>query len=194
VTEKPRLSLAKTVTYREEDREKAYLAFGKAMAAWAKVEVGFYVWFEHISDIDLRQAKPIYYSATSFKSRMDLVRGAIEGHAPTSDEQIFIDQAMKLAIPYNSFRNKLAHGEFTLDGLIIEGKHVDRKQARAKAISLVELSKFTVRFNEFADLLFRARELALGFEDHDDDQASLGRYAARMSEMFKEVNREKSGR
>jgi hypothetical protein len=29
------------------------------MAAWARIEVGFYTWFEHITAFDMRQAKPI---------------------------------------------------------------------------------------------------------------------------------------
>ena len=39
--------------------DRTLLAFGRAMAAWARIEVGFYAWFEHITLFDARQAKPI---------------------------------------------------------------------------------------------------------------------------------------
>jgi hypothetical protein len=174
------------------ERDQAYLAFGKAMAAWAMVEVGFYIWFEHIADLNTPQAKPIYYAATAFKARLDLIRGAIDGNELPAAERTFIDEAMKLANPYSAFRNKLAHGEFTIDGLIIEGKHADRRRALAEAISPVELKTFTERFNAFADLLYRGRDLALGFEDHDDGELTLEGCTARIVDMRRELNDEKS--
>jgi hypothetical protein len=105
------------------------------MAAWARIEVGFYTWFEPITPFDMRQAKPIYYSATSFKSRLDLLRAALDGIQLDRKEETFIRAAMAVVIGYNSFRNKLAHGEFTFDGLLIEGKHVDRRRARRSHLS-----------------------------------------------------------
>jgi hypothetical protein len=47
--------------------DRTLLAFGRAMAAWARIEVGFYASFEHITAFDMRQAKPIYYSARCAK-------------------------------------------------------------------------------------------------------------------------------
>jgi len=78
--------------------------------AWARIEVGFYAWFEHITAFDMRQAKPIYYSATNFKSRLDLLRAAMDGVRLERAEEMFIKAAMDVVIRYNSFRNKLAHG------------------------------------------------------------------------------------
>ncbi|MFT4279494.1 MAG: hypothetical protein QM576_24365 [Rhodopseudomonas sp.] len=152
--------------------DRTLLAFGKAMAAWARIEVGFYCWFEHIGGFDLRQAKPIYYSATNFKSRMDLIRAAMAGVTLEEDEETFIRRAMKLAETYNSFRNKLAHGEFTFDGLLVEGKHVDPRAARAAAISIDELFAFANSANDFSLILYRARDLAWGPSEEDDTAPS----------------------
>ncbi len=58
----------------------------------------------------MRQAKPIYYSATNFKSRLDLLRAAMDGVRLERAEEMFIKAAMDVVIRYNSFRNKLAHG------------------------------------------------------------------------------------
>jgi hypothetical protein len=124
------------------------------MAAWARIEVGFYTWFEPITPFDMRQAKPIYYSATSFKSRLDLLRAALDGIQLDRNEETFIRAAMAVVIGYNSFRNKLAHGEFTFDGLLIEGKHVDRRRARAEAISAEQLQRFGAH-RSYIDALYR---------------------------------------
>ncbi|WP_426409858.1 hypothetical protein [Bradyrhizobium ganzhouense] len=182
------LTVEQLLDLRMGDTNKAFLAFGKAMAAWARIEVGFYIWFEHITAFDLRQAKPIYYSATSFSARLSLIRAAITGVQLEADEMAFIDEAMKLANPYSSFRNKLAHGEFTLDGLVIEGKHVDRKLARAEAISADKLKKYTHRFNDFAELLLQARDLALGFNDEDHEPGlTLSHCTQRVAALRKEL-------
>ncbi|WJR74929.1 hypothetical protein [Bradyrhizobium sp. NP1] len=153
--------------------DRTLLAFGRAMAAWARIEVGFYAWFEHITVFDMRQAKPIYYSATNFKSRLDLLRAALDGVRTDHDEEAFIKAAMDVVIKYNSFRNKLAHGEFTFDGLLIEGKHVDRQRARAEAISVDQLQRFANLATEFAAVLYRAHDLAFGPLDDDDELSSL---------------------
>jgi len=165
------------------DTDRTLLAFGKAMAAWARIEIGFYTWFEHIGAFDLRQAKPIYYSATNFKSRMDLIRAAMEGVTLEHDEDEFIRAAMKVAVSYNSFRNKLAHGEFTFDGLLVEGKHVDRRKARAEAISAAELQAFANLANEFSTILYAARDVALGFTEEDQEITSLAQCTERVKAL-----------
>ncbi|MBR0768477.1 hypothetical protein JQ590_09540 [Bradyrhizobium diazoefficiens] len=169
-------------------QDQAFLAFGKAMAAWARIEMGFYGWFEHVTGLDLRQAKPIYYSATSFKSRLDLIRAAMDGVIVDETEVIFLQEAFKLAQRCNSFRNKLAHGEFTIDGLVIQGKHVDRTIARAEAISLDHLAAYTVAFNEFSGLLFQARDVAENFfDDEPDDLVTLEDLAQRLVNLRREM-------
>lgn len=99
------------------------------MAAWAKLEKGFYAWFEHITLLDMRQAQPLYFAPTSFKARTNLIRAALKSNQLESDEQKFIEKALGRADQYNSFRNKLAHGEFTIEGLLIESKELDYKAA-----------------------------------------------------------------
>src|SRR5258708_31729701 len=149
------------------ERDNAFLSFGKAMAAWPLLESALYVWFEHATLLDMKQAKPIYYSATNFKSRLDLLRAAIRSNAMELDELEFIKSAIKLAIDYNSFRNKLAHGEFTVEGLIIESKHIDRKLAKESAVKRKDLDVASTNFRALADLMWAARDVALGFNELD---------------------------
>jgi hypothetical protein len=169
------LSTSELLNLKLNDTDKTLLAFGKAMAAWARIEIGFYIWFEHIGAFDTRQARPIYYSATNFKSRMDLIRAAMDGVTLDREEEEFINAAIKVAIGYNSFRNKLAHGEFTFDGLLVEGKHVDRRKARAEAISATQLQAFAKLANEFSTILYTARDVALGVAEDDEEHITLAR-------------------
>jgi hypothetical protein len=139
------------------------------MAAWARIEFSFYVWFEFVADLDLRLAKPLYYSAVGFRARMRLIRSALAAVEMEQDVERFLKAALGLADDYVGFRNKLAHGEFTIDGLIIEGKHASRFQARAEGVSITELRRFTTWFNDFAMLLLDARELAEGLSDEENE-------------------------
>jgi hypothetical protein len=167
------LTLNELLNLPMHNTDRTLLAFGRAMAAWARIEVGFYTWFEHITAFDMRQAKPIYYSATNFKSRLDLLRAAMDGVRLERAEEMFIKAAMDVVIRYNSFRNKLAHGEFTFDGLLIEGKHVDRRRARAEAISAEQLQRFAALATEFSTVLYRAYDLALGVSEDEDELTTL---------------------
>jgi hypothetical protein len=173
--------------------DKTLLAFGKAMAAWARIEIGFYIWFEHIGAFDTRQARPIYYSATNFKSRMDLIRAAMEGVKLDREEEEFINAAIKVAIRYNSFRNKLAHGEFTFDGLLVEGKHVDRRKARAEAISANQLQAFAKLANEFSMILYTARDVALGVAEHDQEYTTLASCTESVKALPRAFNNARDG-
>jgi hypothetical protein len=172
-------------------RNNAFFLFGKAMAAWARLEAGLYAWFEHVENMDMRQAKPLYYAVNSFKGRLDLIRAAIETVHVEEIEQAFIESAMNLAVQYNGFRNKLAHGEFTLDGLIIEGKHADHHKALEAAISHEKLQTYSDRFNVLANLLWQARDLALGFIDDIEPDASVEKCQQQVIELLRQVQAEK---
>ena len=149
--------------------KRTFLAFGRAMAAWARLERGFYSWFERITGLESAQARPLYFSATGFNARVKLIRAALEGVELPSNEEAFIKAAMKLANGYNPFRNKLAHGEFTFDGLIVEGKYADRKRARDEAVSGTLMEKFAKIVDEIAGVLSQANYL-VDFAPEDDDE------------------------
>jgi hypothetical protein len=136
------------------EKDKSFLAFGRAMAAWASLESGLYAWFEHVTLLDTRKATPLYYSATNFKSRLDLLRAAMQSFQIEDDELKFLTAAIKRAVEYNGFRNKLAHGEFTFEGLIIESKHPDRKIARDTAIDRSGLDIAAQNFRALAELMW----------------------------------------
>jgi hypothetical protein len=165
------------------NKDKALLQFGKTMAAWANLEKAFYGWFEHITSLDMRQAQPLYFAPTSFKARIDLLRAAMVAFYLKDDERAFIEKALGLAVHYSGFRNKLAHGEFTFEGVIIESKHADRKAAREKGITQEQLKNAANVFQELTNILWKARDIAIGMEIEDEPEASLETCAQQVDEL-----------
>jgi hypothetical protein len=167
--------------FKAPDTDTSFLLFGRAMAAWANVEKGLYLWFEHATLLDTNVAKPLFYSGTSFQSRLGLLKAAVNSSGLERDARSFIEAAMKRAASYSAFRNRLAHGEFTMDGLIVEGKHHERKVARDEAITQDMLNVAANNFRKLADLLWKARDLELGYED--EPEASLDSYLQELNDL-----------
>jgi hypothetical protein len=165
------------------DKDRALLQFGKTMAAWANLEKAFYGWFEHLTSLDTRQAQPLYFTPTSFKARIDLLRAAMTAFYLKDNEKIFIEKALGLAVHYSGFRNKLAHGEFTFEGVIIESRHADRKAARERGIAQEQLKNAANVFQELTNILWKARDIAIGMEIEDEPDASLETCAQQVDEL-----------
>jgi hypothetical protein len=134
-------------------KDNAYLAYGKALAAWASVERACYAWFEHLTLLGEQQARGIFYSARSFDGRMGMLKAALE-HSGIMEAEItdFAKEAFKKASTFSKFRNTLAHGEFTYEGLLIEGKHPPKK-AKELAIDGEKLRIATQNFQNLANLI-----------------------------------------
>ena len=178
-------------------KDAAFLAFGKAMAAWARIERGFYLWFEHITLLDYQKCNPLYYSVQTFRGRMDLLKAALSCNTIEKDELKFIETAMKVVLPYVSIRNQLAHGEFTLDGLVVDSRVVGREKRLQSVVSLEKLTMFTQEAETLARLMAEARDFALGFESPDEHDASLQKCVKQIQEIFevqKNQNRTRSQR
>jgi hypothetical protein len=145
----------------------------KSDGAWADLEKALYGWFEHVTLLDTRKAQPIYFAPNGFRARADMLRAAIDNFGLEAFEEKFVSKALGLAIHYSAFRNKLAHGEFTIEGLIVESGQPDRRRAREEAITQEQLKSATQRFQASADLLWKARDLGIGMTFDDDPDASL---------------------
>ena len=72
----------------------------------------------------------------------------------------------------------------------MEGKHVDRRKARAEAISETELKAFANMANEFSEILYKARDLALGFPDEDEADLTLEQCTQRVKALPREFQRQ----
>jgi hypothetical protein len=168
------------------EKDNAFLSYGKAMANWASLERAVYEWFQHITLLDAKQAKPIFYSVTNTKTRFALVRAALSANQLDRDERIFVEKALNRAGEYSSFRNKLAHGEFTFEGIIIEGKHHDRAKATETGITREQVDRAASRFRELADLLYDAYDIAL--RGHDNADARISDCLERLNELPKQAD------
>jgi hypothetical protein len=152
--------------------DKTFLAFGKAMAAWALIERALYNWFEHLTLLDANLAKSIYFSAKSTPNRLDMIRAALDTLELDENEQAFIAEAVNVVGKYSSFRNKLAHGEFTFDGEIVETKHTIRK-TKGEAINREELRVASQNFFELTNLLNTALGFVQGYPESEDESLEI---------------------
>jgi hypothetical protein len=89
-----------------------YLNYGKAMSAWADIELGLCGLFVQAIDPlnKLRvNAEGIFYSARSFSGRADMLKAASKSQLLTKNQRCLTRAALKRAQDYNTFRSKLAH-------------------------------------------------------------------------------------
>lgn len=87
-------------------------AYGCTMAQWGGIERALYYWFFYITQLTDDMARAIFYSARSFSARADMLQAAID-HSTKLDggQSDFIKRALKRALGYSGFRNRMAHGE-----------------------------------------------------------------------------------
>lgn len=89
-----------------------HFAYGITLANWAGVERALFYWFYRATEMSETMARAIFYSARSFNGRAEMLEAAIaHNHTLVGDELAFIKSAIKRAWQYNSFRNRIAHGE-----------------------------------------------------------------------------------
>lgn len=144
-------------------------ALGNAMLQWATIEQRLFYWFQRLTGLSDRMARAIFYSARSFKGRAEMLEGAISASDLPAPEIEFIKSGLDKAIKYNSFRNRLVHGEVAYvadnngrwQAVLADGKHPLDKQA----FSVIEaglLSTATANFRQLSKLLMDALYHVLG--------------------------------
>lgn len=135
--------------------ERYYMQYGKAMAAWADVEMALSDWFRRaIQPLQAQDvnADGIFYSARSFAGRADMLKAATDSRLLSGDERQFIRKALKRASVYNTFRAKLAHRVTvekrgfgpTEDGLFL---HEGGDSFGKAAIDVAHLESATLNFD-----------------------------------------------
>jgi hypothetical protein len=168
------------------EKDKIFLSFGKTMALWALLERSLYEWFQHITLLDGKIAKPLYFSAKSTSNRLEILRATLKSTSLDEAERVFIEEAIKLVQNYSSFRNKLAHGEFTFEGQVIESKHHDRKKAIEKSISQEAIEIAGRNFSSLTLIIREAHDLAIGYEP--TEKSSLEICLQQLKELPREAN------
>lgn len=98
----------------EPGKDRFYMQYGKAMAAWADLEDALCYWFRksiqpkgkgHVNV----NADGIFYSARSFNGRVDMLKAATQSRLLTVEQKMLVRKAIKKTSDYNKFRAKLAH-------------------------------------------------------------------------------------
>jgi len=104
-----------------------YAQLGKALDAWATLELVLSWWFGYLTGMHEAMARTIFYSANSYSTKRDMLRGALETaqsswrpsalpnrpYTPLAvappDVTSFLALAFKVAGQYSNARNSVAH-------------------------------------------------------------------------------------
>jgi hypothetical protein len=149
--------------------ERTLLEYGKAMSEWSRIERALFHWFAHVTLLDDEPARRIFYSTTGFRGRADMLSAVVSLNKLEANETELIKVALKRAVQWSAFRNKLAHGEFSLDRQnIVQGK-LSPHIARSQAISFEHLKRAQSNFRQLSEALYAGLELAFGPYDGDQD-------------------------
>jgi hypothetical protein len=99
-----------------EAQRTFYQAFGLTMASWARLESCMFYWFMNAIEKPEDVARAVFFSAKNFTGRRDMFNAAIPHSSFDNDIRAFLKAASKKARQYAEFRNRVAHGEPTIDG------------------------------------------------------------------------------
>jgi hypothetical protein len=149
--------------------DKTLLEFGKVMSEWSKIERCLFYWFAYATLLDDAPARCIFYSANSFRARVDMLEAVVNLNKLEENETAVIKAGIKRAVQWSAFRNKIAHGEFSFDQQnIVQGK-LPPRAAKAKAISFEHLQRARRNFRELSDALYAGLDLTFGPGENADD-------------------------
>ena len=153
-------------------RDRTLLTYGKALGKWAEIEKALYDWFRYATLLDDRPARAIFYSATAFRGRLDMLDALVDLEQLEAADIEFLEAASKKCIQYSGFRNKLAHGAFSFDGTqILQGKH-PYKIARENALALDDLVIAASNFENLADAIQAALFISQGADPPEEEPLS----------------------
>jgi len=95
------------------ERERVYLAVGKAISQWSKLEHAFASAFALCLGAEQEVANSVFFSARSFGGKIDMLSAALNARAYVSSDSAkqmeVLRAACKKAAIWSAARNKLAH-------------------------------------------------------------------------------------
>lgn len=139
------------------------MAFGRAFGQWALIEERLFYWFHYATGLPGDLARIIYYSHRTFQGRSLMLENVLETRPlKVPGAQEFIVAAIKKAVQFNGFRNKLAHGDPTFDVrggsptfkqvILLQARH-GIYEAAETAVTMAQLGTATNNFRELARLI-----------------------------------------
>jgi hypothetical protein len=81
------------------------------MEAWGRLEGALFDWFMWVTKMEEQIARAIYFSATSFNGRREMLQAVPPLSSLDEPTEAFVKAAIKKAGQYASFRNRVTHGE-----------------------------------------------------------------------------------
>lgn len=86
-----------------------FLAMGKAIGTWAAVERSLAEIFQHLTGLDYLTARALFYAASSFDSKLRLVKAAVLASKAGGAQKKYLSQVLNITSGYSSARNKIVH-------------------------------------------------------------------------------------
>lgn len=149
-----------------------YTQLGKALDAWATLELVLSWWFGYLTGMEGAMARAIFYSANSFSTKRDMLRMALEQaelswrsfpmpgvpaeslKAAPKQNIDFLKAAFKKAGQYSGARNSVAHRMTVHNQSRDEYSLVDRGQWWSETgITLTHLTEMEERISKLKDIL-----------------------------------------
>jgi len=139
-----------------------YQSIGRAVSHWAHLEQCLSYWFCVISGMETNMANDIFFSANSFKTRIDLTQAAIDNSPALAIDREFASVAVNKAATYSKYRNRIVHGSPIFrqtdppSAVIIDtyGPHTQDKYIRA--ITIAHLDCAGSNFAKLSSLMVEA--------------------------------------
>jgi hypothetical protein len=135
-----------------------YLAYGRAMGNWARLERQLGEIFLRITRMPHAMGLATYYSAKSFAGRVDMVQAVIPFAKTLPDGHKFLDRCTAIATTYSSTRNRFAHDPHIVQVDVSDlsaGKPSRRigSMKGAAPVTLAHLENAGPNFQALADLI-----------------------------------------
>lgn len=144
------------------DLRPLYLASGRAILSWSKIEDELAQSFAKLTKTEYWTARHLFFSVSGYSSRHSLLSAALRMAKIGQDERDFFTATLKKMQGWSDFRNAIVHGvpaiELRGDGsrtpLIVEGGVQPRPQyLEEQAISVAMLERASGNFEELAWLV-----------------------------------------
>lgn len=143
--------------YEAKAHAEFHHAYGIALAQWAQVEATLYDWFAILTKMKDPMARGVFYSAKSFLARADMLEAAIAASGEPDPVKKFVDEVLKKARQYSTFRNTITHGEALLNAsandptnvyfTLVQGKNIN-----GPAVNVGQLQRAAQRFASLRSL------------------------------------------
>lgn len=146
-------------------REQFHQVIGAAMASWARVEDAMLSWFISNTEMNEAMARAVFYSATGFQGRADMIKATLRVATLAPVHTQFLKHGVKRARAYATFRNRIAHQQpifiteesspLRWQFVLIEGKvRPEEYTPDQNVTTMSDMAVASQNFTKLADLFY----------------------------------------